>query len=57
MSLRPPQAERVFVEGSAGPLEALVEVPADAAPGVVAVCCHPHPLFGGTMQNLSLIHI
>lgn len=55
MSLRPPQAERVFVEGPAGPLEALVEVPADAAPVVVAVCCHPHPLFGGTMQN-KVVH-
>jgi alpha/beta superfamily hydrolase len=55
MSERPPPAERVFIEGPAGPLEALVEPPAAAVPGVVAVCCHPHPLFGGTMQN-KVVH-
>lgn len=55
MSVRPPTAERLFVEGPAGPLETLVEIPAQPVPGVVAVCCHPHPLFGGTMQN-KVVH-
>jgi hypothetical protein len=55
VSHRPPPAERVFIEGPEGPIEALVEPPATALPGVVAVCCHPHPLFGGTMQN-KVVH-
>ena len=55
MTRRHPAAERLFIEGPAGPLEALVERPAEPVPGVFAVCCHPHPLFGGTMQN-KVVH-
>ena len=36
--------------GLAGPLECVVDEPADAPKGL-AVVCHPHPLFGGTMDN------
>jgi len=36
--------------GPAGLLECVVDGPADAARGL-AVVCHPHPLFGGTMDN------
>ncbi len=42
--------ERVTVSGPAGSIEAAV----DGAPGGAgrfAVVCHPHPLFGGTMDN------
>ena len=53
--MRQPPAERVFLEGPAGPIEALVETAATPVPGIVAVCCHPHPLFGGTMQN-KVVH-
>jgi alpha/beta superfamily hydrolase len=35
--------------GPAGRLEALYETP--EAPRFAAVVCHPHPLFGGTMNN------
>jgi alpha/beta superfamily hydrolase len=49
------ESERLFIEGPAGPLEAFVEQPHAAIPGVYAVCCHPHPLFGGTMQN-KVVH-
>jgi alpha/beta superfamily hydrolase len=52
---RHPAAERRFLEGPAGPLETLVERPVEAVGGIVAVCCHPHPLFGGTMQN-KVVH-
>jgi hypothetical protein len=52
---RHPAAERLFIDGPAGPIEALLERPADLVPGRVAVCCHPHPLFGGTMQN-KVVH-
>jgi alpha/beta superfamily hydrolase len=43
-------AERVFIEGPAGALEAVVEETA-AAGSSYAVVCHPHSLFGGTMDN------
>lgn len=55
-SFRPPVPRPATIDGPAGPLEARVE---DAAPGTVpAVCgvvCHPHPLYGGTMQN-KVVH-
>lgn len=55
MTERPPPAERVFIEGPAGPIEALVERPAELRTGVYAVCCHPHPLYGGTMDS-KVVH-
>jgi uncharacterized protein len=45
-----PAPERLFIEGPAGVLEAVVEEPA-AAGSCYAVVCHPHPLYGGTMDN------
>jgi uncharacterized protein len=42
--------EHLFIGGQAGALEAIVEE--TAVPGSsYAVVCHPHPLFGGTMDN------
>jgi uncharacterized protein len=42
--------ERLFIEGQAGALEAIAEEA--AVPGSsYAIVCHPHPLFGGTMDN------
>lgn len=38
-------------QGAAGVLEGLVDEPAEGAFKGVAVISHPHPLFGGTMQN------
>src|SRR5277367_3618124 len=37
--------------GPAGRLEALLWTVPVADPSLVAVVCHPHPLFGGTMHN------
>ena len=55
-SFRPPVPQPVVIDGPAGTLEARVE---DAAPGTVplrvGVVCHPHPLYGGTMQN-KVVH-
>ena len=56
MVQRPPLAERVTVPGPAGGLEALIETPqgepAGAPPArAFAVVCHPHPLYGGTLDN------
>ncbi|MDT0139875.1 serine aminopeptidase domain-containing protein [Acidovorax sp. PRC11] len=48
------QTERLTFSGPAGAIEALRDAaaPADgAAPRGVAVIAHPHPLFGGTMDN------
>ncbi len=51
----PPRPEAVVIDGPAGVIEALVEVPAGYDGRRVAVVCHPHPLFGGTMTN-KVVH-
>ena len=46
------QTERLQLAGPAGRIEALRDVPADGVvPCGVAVIAHPHPLYGGTMDN------
>ncbi len=46
------QTERLTLAGPAGRIEALRDAPADDVPlKGVAVIAHPHPLFGGTMDN------
>jgi alpha/beta superfamily hydrolase len=40
-----------FLEGPAGGLEALLWTTPAAESDIVAVVCHPHPLFGGTMHT------
>ena len=42
--------EHVSIAGPAGALESIVEDPGGAGPSY-AVICHPHPLYGGTMDN------
>ena len=44
------QTERLQLQGAAGAIEVLRDAPA-AAPVGTAVIAHPHPLFGGTMDN------
>ena len=41
----------LFLAGPAGRLEALLWTSSNAEPPFVAVVCHPHPLYGGTMHN------
>lgn len=43
----------LFIDGTVGPLEARYSEAASAN-GVTAVLCHPHPQFGGTMNDLVL---
>lgn len=43
--------ESLFLPGSAGKIEALLEEPEEADPVEAAVVCHPHPQHGGTMHN------
>ncbi|MEO7640990.1 MAG: alpha/beta hydrolase [Ramlibacter sp.] len=45
-----PRTQRFQLTGPAGAIECLRDDPAEAARGV-AVITHPHPLFGGTMDN------
>ncbi len=57
--MKPPRAERLTLPGPTGSLEALVEIPSGdavgampgAAPAAFGVVCHPHPLYGGTLDN------
>jgi len=43
----------LFIDGAVGPLEARYAEAASAT-GVTAVLCHPHPQFGGTMNDMVL---
>ena len=44
------------IPGPAGQLEMRLTEPEGTSKGT-AVLCHPHPLYGGSMHDLSLIHI
>ena len=48
--------DRNFISGPAGPLEALMEWNPQVTPRHVALVCHPHPLYGGTMHNKVVFH-
>jgi len=55
-AFRPPVPEAVVIDGPAGTLEGRAENPRpEAEARVVGVVCHPHPLYGGTMQN-KVVH-
>jgi alpha/beta superfamily hydrolase len=53
---------QLTIQGPAGPLESLLDVPgpaADGTPGPVraaVVFAHPHPSFGGTMHTRAVYH-
>jgi uncharacterized protein len=42
--------ERIFIEGGAGKMEAVLDRP-EGEPRGVALVAHPHPLYGGTLDN------
>ena len=44
------QTEKISLQGAAGVIEVQRDLPAGAPRGT-AVIAHPHPLFGGTMDN------
>ena len=44
------QSEKFTVAGAAGMMECVLDAPVDAARGI-ALIAHPHPLYGGTMDN------
>jgi uncharacterized protein len=55
LSTRLALVEALSIDGPAGSLEALLEEPTAAPLEGFAVVCHPHPLYGGTMQN-KVVH-
>ena len=55
MSTAAPRRDALTLEGPAGRLEALLEEPRLMAGNAVAVFCHPHPLYQGTMLN-KVVH-
>ena len=44
------------IAGPAGRLEAVLTVP-DGEPVAAGIVCHPHPLFGGTMQSKVVFRV
>jgi alpha/beta superfamily hydrolase len=46
-----------FLSGPAGRLEAMLWTVSNTDPRRVAVVCHPHPLFGGTMHNKVVFQV
>ena len=52
---RTSRLQPLMIEGPAGPLEALLQEHEDSEPSFTAVVCHPHPLFGGTLNN-KVVH-
>ncbi len=47
-------AEQIFVPGATGRIEVVIDAPeaaAAAAPRGIALIAHPHPLYGGTLDN------
>ncbi len=52
----PCQPGPVTIPGRVGPLEALIGCPeVEPEKPIQAVICHPHPLYGGSMQN-KVVH-
>jgi alpha/beta superfamily hydrolase len=47
----PPASGRITIPVSHGALEAVLKEGGDGPPRAAAVVCHPHPLFGGTLNN------
>ena len=46
------QTQKSIIQGAAGAIEIAIDSPAgEQAPKGVAVIAHPHPLFGGTLDN------
>jgi alpha/beta superfamily hydrolase len=48
--------QSLSITGPAGRLEALLWTTPASHPRLVAVVCHPHPLFGGTIHNKVAYH-
>jgi alpha/beta superfamily hydrolase len=47
--MKRPAQERVLIDGAAGAIETVLDIPGD--PRGIALVAHPHPLHGGTLDN------
>jgi len=45
------QTRQFFLQGGGGQMQCAVNTPIDQAPVGIALIAHPHPLYGGTMEN------
>jgi alpha/beta superfamily hydrolase len=45
------QTRAFTIAGDAGAIECNMDLPSDAPPRGIALIAHPHPLYGGTMDN------
>lgn len=45
------QTSRLRIDGPAGAIEVALDLPAAGAPRGLALMAHPHPLYGGTLDN------
>jgi alpha/beta superfamily hydrolase len=45
------QTQPFFLTGAAGQLQCAFDLPPDQTPIGIALVAHPHPLYGGTMEN------
>jgi uncharacterized protein len=50
-----PRTERRSVAGPAGALECAIDAPETGTVKGLALICHPHPQFGGTMDNKVVV--
>jgi uncharacterized protein len=55
-SVTRPIVERLSIPGPSGNLEGVLETPAVPDASRIAVICHPHPVYGGTMTN-KVVHM
>ena len=52
--MKKPESQKLTLSGHGGPLEAILSIP-EQSTKLTAVVCHPHPLYGGTMDN-KVVH-
>lgn len=47
----PKKINEIIIKGPVGQLEAIVAPPSAEKAKIMVIICHPHPLYGGTMEN------
>ena len=50
-NLFPKPINPISIQGPVGQLEAIVSPPSKQELAIIAIICHPHPLYGGSMNN------
>jgi hypothetical protein len=55
-TLPPIKSEPAAIRGPDGTLEAVLDIPEQSDGSHIAVICHPHPQYGGTMTN-KVVHM